>query len=56
MDERVIEEAVKGWEVECMERATVASDTRQLEVVLVRLRSPALTGSLATSPATRWLR
>jgi len=40
MDEAVIGAAFADWRVEHMERAAVPSDTRMLEVIIVRLATP----------------
>jgi SAM-dependent methyltransferase len=40
MDEAVIVRAFAGWRIERMERTTVPSDTRLLDVLLVRLTAP----------------
>jgi hypothetical protein len=39
IDESVIGRTFGGWQVEHMERASVPSDTRMLEVIIARLSS-----------------
>jgi SAM-dependent methyltransferase len=39
IDEAVISDAFTGWQIAGMERAAVPSDTRQLEVLVVRLQA-----------------
>jgi hypothetical protein len=38
IDEHVILDTFHGWQVEQMQRAEIPSDTRTLEVLLVRLK------------------
>lgn len=40
MNESVIRATVAGWVIEHMERAQIPSDTRSLDVLLVRLTAP----------------